>query len=122
MNTTRSIIKKITRIKAVIILLMAASIVSYATMGITSAGKNNIENPKRSLLSQKSSLKPGTFSLKSGYQFRGGQLFSTSVPKYINLNTVATYQIGKTVYTVPLKKQFLVGGKVSVGIQNQIIR
>jgi hypothetical protein len=109
MNTRSINIKQIIRIKAVMVGLIAFSMLSaYATMGIYSSGKNP-ERPKGKLLSQQSVLRPGTFSLKSGYLFRGGQLVTTSKPVYLNLNTVASYQIGKTTYTVPLKKQFLMG-------------
>jgi hypothetical protein len=102
-------IKKIARIKlSVFALIIVSAFGAYATMGIYNSGKNP-ERPKTRLLAQKSTLKPGTFSLKSGYEFRGGRLLTTNKPSYINLNGAATYQIGNTVYTVPLKKQFLMG-------------
>jgi len=109
MNTNSVNIKQITRVNIVMIALMAISVIgAYATMGIYNNGKNT-DKPKNKLFSQQSVLKPGTFTLKSGYLFRGGQLLSTTQPVYLNLNTVATYQIGKVSYTVPLKKQFLMG-------------
>jgi hypothetical protein len=110
MNKSVNNIKKIVRIKlSVFALIIASAFGAYATMGIYSSGKNS-DRPKTRLLAQKSTLKPGTFSLKSGYDFRGGRLLTTTTkPTYINLNGVATYQIGSTVYTVPLKKQFLMG-------------
>ncbi len=86
---------------------------AFATFSIYSAGKNIDKKPLRALLSQESALKPGTFSLKSGYNFRGGQLFSIQTPKYINLNAIASYQIGNTTYVLPLKKKILMG-KVSI--------
>ena len=109
MNTNSVNIKQVTRIKIVMVAFLALSIVSaYATLGIYNNGKNT-GRTKGKLLSQQSVIKPGTFTLKSGYLFRGGQLPATTKPVYLNLNTVATYQIGKTTYTVPLKKQFLMG-------------
>jgi hypothetical protein len=108
MNTSVNI-KQITRINIVMVAFLAVSVIgAYATMGIYNNGKNT-DRPKSKLLSQQSVLKPGTFTLKSGYLFRGGQLLTTTQPVYLNLNTVATYQIGKVTYTVPLKKQFLMG-------------
>jgi hypothetical protein len=122
MNTNRNHIRRFLRIPATMLALFAFSVFgAYATMGIYSSGKNT-DRPKSRLLAQKSALKPGTFTLKSGYVFRGGQLFTNVKPSYINLNSAATYQIGNTVYTVPLKKQLLMGGKLTVSIQNQIIR
>lgn len=118
---TRSNIKKIARIKLSVLVLLTVSVFgAYATMGIYASGKNS-DRPKTRLLSLQTTLKPGTFSLKSGYAFRGGQLISNSQPTYINLNGSATYQVGNTVYTVPLKKQIL-NGKFTVGVNSQVIR
>ena len=109
MNKSLNNIKKLARIKlSVFALIFVSAFGAYATMGIYNSGKNP-ERPRTKLLAQKSTLKPGTFSLKSGYEFRGGRLITTNKPSYINLNGVATYQIGNTAYTVPLKKQFLMG-------------
>lgn len=122
MNTNRSNIKKIARIKFSVLVLMTATVIgASATMGIYSTGKKS-DKPKTRLLAPQSAIKPGTFTLKSGYDFRGGQLISSSQPVYINLNSSATYQVGNTVYTVPLKKQLILNGKVKVGLQSQVIR
>jgi hypothetical protein len=122
MNTKRSNIKKIARIKLSVLILMTASVIgASATMGIYSSGKNS-DRPKTRLLAPQSALKPGTFSLKSGYAFRGGQLISSATPVVINLTGRATYQVGNTAYTVPLNKQLILNGKVKVGIQSQVIR
>ena len=87
---------------------------AFATFGIYNAGKTRDTKPHRSLLSPESSLKPGTFTLKSGYLFRGGQLFTPeAAPRYFNLNAVTSYQIGNTTYVLPLKKKILMG-KVSI--------
>ena len=110
MNTKGVNIVWITRVNIVMIALLIASAFSaYATLGVYNSGKNNIDKPKSKLFAQPSVLKPGTFTLQSGYLFRGGQLLTAAKPVYLNLNTAATYQIGKTTYTVPLKKQFLMG-------------
>jgi len=102
-------IRRITRTAVVMVSLLIVSTVSaYATLGVYTSGKN-VDKPNSKLFAQQTVLKPGTFTLKSGYLFRGGQLITTSKPVYLNLNTVATYQVGKTTYTVPLKKQFLMG-------------
>ena len=114
MNSASITLKKLFRIKIFVIALLTTSVMgAFATFGIYSIGKNIDKTPHRTFLSQESVLKPGTFSLKSGYIFRGGQLFTTQTPKYINLNAIASYQIGKTTYVLPLKKKILMG-KVSI--------
>lgn len=67
----------------------------------------------KSLLSSKSSTYTGSFSLRSGYNFRGSRVINTQENKYINLNTVVTYQKGHTTYIMPLKKKFALNGKVT---------
>jgi len=62
---------------------------------------------KKSLLSLKSSMRPGSFSLKSGYTYRGSQVMKAQDQQYINLNTPVSYQTGHTTYIVPLKKKVL---------------
>jgi hypothetical protein len=107
MSINRSTILKVFGRKAATIILVAGSAASaFAVLG---DGKN--KNPKnRSLLSNQTiSAAPGKFSLKSGYSFRGSQVIS-SEKKYINLNTVVTYQKGKTTYFVPFKKKIFVSG------------
>ena len=113
MNTSVNI-SKILRIKFFVIALLTTSVMgAFATFGIYNPGKTTDKKPRRALLAQESSLKPGTFSLKSGYLFRGGQLIASETPKYFNLNAVANYQVGSTTYVMPLKKKILMG-KVSI--------
>jgi hypothetical protein len=72
--------------------------------------------PKKSLLSNKT-VKPGSFSLKSGYTYRGNQVINTNQEtKYIRLNTTVTMQKGNTTYIVPLKKKVLLQNvKLDIG-------
>lgn len=88
------------------VVLLSASFAAFATLG---DGKKSaaLKNPLRSLLSYKTVLSPGTFSLKSGYNFRGSQVFKIEKDEFIRLNTVATYQKGNTTYILPLKKKVL---------------
>ncbi len=83
-------------------LLAVSAFVAFATLGDGNAKK---DAPRKSLLTNKVSLKPGTFSLQSGYSFRGSQVINSQDPKYVNLNTEVTYQIGHTTYTLPMKKK-----------------
>ena len=95
---------KILRRKVVVILLLAISAVTaFATLG---DGKSGKVKSKRSLLSDRNIVSTG-FSLKSGYTFRGNQVINTQTERYINLNTVVTYQKGNTTYILPLKKKVM---------------
>jgi hypothetical protein len=56
-----------------------------------------------------------SFSLKSGYNFRGTSVIGLSrQDKYLTLNTVITYEKGNTTYILPLKKKLLLD-KVKIG-------
>ena len=90
--------------------LAAITFGAFATLG---DGKSKNGNSSRSLLSDKTPLTPGTFSLQSGYSFRGNQVINTQEDKYITLNTYATYQQGRTTYVMPLKKKVVLNGKIT---------
>jgi hypothetical protein len=83
---------------------------AFATLG---DGKSKNGKAARPLLSVKTSVNPGLFSLESGYRFRGNQVINTQEDKYINLNTVVTYQQGRTTYVMPLKKKVILNGKIT---------
>ena len=96
--------KIVCRKLAVILLLAISAATAFATLG---DGKSGKIKPKRSLLSDKNISFTGSFSLKSGYTFRGSQVISTQSEKFINLNTIVTYQKGHTTYILPLKKKVM---------------
>ena len=83
---------------------MVCGATAFATLG---DGKAKSSRASHGLLSAKSSIAPGSFSLKSGYQFRGNQVISQNKDSYINLNMVVSYQKGHTTYVLPLKKKVL---------------
>ena len=97
------------KIAAIFLLIAISTAGAYATLG---EGNGKKEKP-RSLLTNKMSLRTGAFSLRSGYSYRGKQVINFDDTKYINLNTVITYQQGHTTYVLPLKK------KVSVNLTTQ---
>jgi hypothetical protein len=98
---------------SVLFLLAVSAIGAFATLG---DGKTKRDLPKKSLLSNKT-VKPGSFSLKSGYTYRGNQVINTNQEtKYIRLNTTVTMQKGNTTYIVPLKKKVLLQNvKLDIG-------
>lgn len=111
MKTNYSISQLSLKKIAILFLLAASTIGAFATLGTPGRGKK--EKAGKSLLSGKTSAYTGTFSLRSGYNFRGSRVISSQENKYINLNTVVTYQRGHTTYTVPLKKKIALNGKIT---------
>jgi hypothetical protein len=96
--------------KAIIIVLMGCFTVgAFATLG---DGKSNKSKPRK-LLSTKSPYTPGSFTLRSGYTYRGQQVIRPVENSYIDLTTVVTYQQGHTTYTIPLKKKVVLNNKVT---------
>ena len=112
MNTNAYISRATCKKIALSLLLGVFALVSSATLG---EGKLNRDKPRKSLLSSPSNIKPGAFSLRSGYTFRGNQVI-TRTENYINLNTVITFQQGRTSYVMPLKKKI----SLNLSTQNQV--
>ncbi|HYM92951.1 MAG TPA: hypothetical protein VET23_02355 [Chitinophagaceae bacterium] len=105
METNSNILLKVTKRKLLVcVLLLISTVGAFATLG---DGKTRSTNPKRSLLSDRTLISPGKFSLKSGYNFRGSQVINFESGRYININAVVTYQKGNSTYIVPLKKRVL---------------
>ncbi len=108
MTVLRSMLRKK---MAVLVLVAVSAIGAFATLG---DGKIKHENPKRSLLSDKSALAGGgSFSLRSGYSYRGSHVINPLGQKYLIINTTVTYQKGHTSYTVPLKKKMILDNKIT---------
>ena len=109
----------VSRKLAVILLLFISAAGAYATLG---DGKSKSTVPRSSLLSNRTSLKLGSFSLKSGYTYRGNKVINNSGEKrYIQLNTVVTLQKGNITYIVPLKKKAILNN-VKFDISNRQLR
>jgi hypothetical protein len=109
----------ISRKLAVILLLVISAAGAYATLG---DGKSKSAVPKSSLLSNRTSLKPGSFSLKSGYSYRGNKVINNySEKRFIRLNTVVTVQKGNISYIVPLKRKAILNN-VKIDISNRQLR
>ena len=100
---TKMIVKKIISRKAVVIFLSIISVAAFASLG---DGKKS-DKGKRSLLSNKSGLQNNTFSLKSGYNFRGNQVINLNTQSYINTSTVVSFRKGHTTYVLPMKKKVI---------------
>ena len=110
MQTNSNILPKALRGATAIVLLLAATIGAFGALG---DGKSTDTKPaKKSLLSAKPEVRPGYFTLRSGYKFRGSQVINTTNSTYINLNTTATYQQGNTTYIVPIQKKAILNDKI----------
>jgi hypothetical protein len=96
---------------AIASLLAATTIGAFATLG-TGRDKKG-KTGKSSLLSIRTYQNPGSFSLHSGFNFRGSQVISNQENKYITLNTMVSYQQGHTTYIMPLKKKVALNGRVT---------
>jgi len=89
---------------------------AYATLG---DGNKKTDKPKTKILSGRTTSKPGSFSLKSGYNYRGNSVINTETNKRtIRLNTVVTVQKGRTTFIVPLKKNVVLN-KVKLDLGNR---
>lgn len=109
-----NIIRIISRKLVVVLLIAVSAAASFATLG---DGNKKSTLPKTSLLSSKTN-KPGSFSLRSGYAYRGNNVLNTAQPakRYISINTNVTYQRGNTTYIVPLKKKVILSNvKIDIG-------
>ncbi len=100
----------------VTILIAATTIVSFGALG---DGNKRPDLKKKSPLLSGKTYYQGSFSLRSGYTYRGSRVLTTqSNNQYINLNTVVTHQRGNTTYIVPLKKKVILD-KVKIELGNR---
>ena len=116
MSINQSTILSILRRKtAVVVLLAGSAVYSFAIKPIL--GDDKGKNANRSLLQNNQTAVPSRFTLKSNYNYRGRQIMNDQRQQaYINLNTVVTYQKGKTTYIVPLKKKVYINQTSGFGI------
>lgn len=103
---------------AALVLLLSTAVAGFATLGDGKSKRSDI-TPGTSLLTARKALKPGTFTLKSGYIFRGNEVINLNQSKQvIRLNTTATVQKGNLTFTVPVKKN-VIFDKVKIDISNR---
>lgn len=103
----------------IILLFACTGAGAFATLG---DGNKNTGKPSKPVLSARTVNKPGTFSLKSGYSYRGSSVLSATAEKRtIRLNTVGTVQKGKTTFIVPLRKNVVLN-KVKLDLGNRQFR
>ncbi len=119
MNHPKKTILTVGKKLGILATVVALAMASYATLG---DGKINKENPKKATLLSNKKKESASFSLNSGYSFRGSQVINTeSEQKYVRLNTVVVLKKGNTTFTVPLKKKVIVD-KVKIDLSNRQFR
>lgn len=100
MNLTSVITNKFFRRKIVTAVFVSASLAAFAALG--DGGGKKIAAKNTAVVYNYSK----TFSLRSGFNYKSDDFLSTPEnKKFILLNTVVTYQSGKTTYIMPLKKK-----------------
>lgn len=99
--------------------LSLLTIGAFATLGKGSKSSSNPGNGL-GLLSSRSLVRPGSFSLRSGYDFRGSKVINTE-KKYFSLTTTINVQKGNTTYVLPLKKKVLISN-IRIDLGNRQFR
>lgn len=100
------------------LLILFSGLFAYATLG--ESRRKSAKRKTQLNLSSRVAAVPGTFSLKSGYEFRGRSVIreeNTSV----RVNTVVSLQKGNHIYSLPLKREILTH-RVKLSIGNQSLR
>lgn len=111
--------KVIGRKLSVILLIAVSAVASFATLG---EGNKKASRTKTSSLLSSRTNTPGSFTLRSGYTYRGNQVIKGQTQKkYISLNTTVTYKKGNTTYIVPLKKKVVLSN-VTFELGNRQLR
>ena len=91
--------KTVSRKAATLFVIAVSTVAAFAALGDGKSKKNN-----NSLLNNKTTVAPGRFSLKSGYQYRGSQIINQNKSdNYVTLNSLVTYQKGNMTYILPVK-------------------
>ncbi len=113
MRISATILKPYLKRKLVTALFISLSVAAFATLG-EGGKKASAPRNKNVLSSRAPAYNYKTFSLKSGYNYRGNSFLNTdSKDRFVMLNTVMTFQKGNATYILPLKKKLVLNGKVT---------
>jgi hypothetical protein len=117
MKSQKAIFNIFSKKTAALLIISAMAFAAFASLG-----DGNSKGSRASLVNRKSSVTPGKFSLKSGYQYRGSQVINqSSAGNTITLNSLVTYQKGNITYVLPMKTKVNTQKiKVSVGIPQMV--
>jgi hypothetical protein len=107
MNLNAKIKCLLKRKLATAVFITASSAAAFATLG---DGGGKPEQRGYLYASRPANFSSRDFSLRSGYNYRTNNLFTSNTPqkeKFVLLNTVTTIQRGNTTYIMPLKKKVI---------------
>jgi hypothetical protein len=105
LKNKRTILLKFLGRKLVVILLITGSTAAaFATLGDGNKKSSGKDKPSKSLLTNKSRTN-NTFSLRSGYYFRGSHVLSAQNNRYVNMHTTLKYKKGSATYVLPVQKK-----------------
>jgi hypothetical protein len=102
-------------------LLGVATLIVVSTFASLGLGKKKAASTGKRLLSSKVLSYNGSFTLKSGYSFRGNVILDNSTTRVIQLNTDVITKKGNYELSIPLRKTTLVN-KVKIQLGNQTLR
>jgi hypothetical protein len=102
---------------AIALLLAITTAGAFATLGDGKVKKR--DRSSKALLTNKTQT--NSFSLRSGYSFRGSQVINTEAKRYVNFNTSFTFQKGNTTFVLPMKKKVILDN-VKIDISNRQLR
>lgn len=93
--------------KLATLVLLTASLAAFATLG-EGGKKNEMPQSGKNLLSARSAVvNYKSFSLRSGYNYRGNKVLSNNSNNYIILNQPVLVERGNQTYIVPLRRKVL---------------
>lgn len=107
MRISTKISSKLLKRKLATLLLVTASVAAFATLGDGGTPKKPTQG--KTLLTHKPVYNYKLFSLKTGYNYRGNNIFGhqKTENKYVTQNTLITYEKGNTTYILPMKKKLV---------------
>lgn len=89
--------KRLIKRKVATVVLLTASLAAFATLGDGGGKKGQ----------KLHTFSPNSFSLRSGYNYKSNNLFTSRTVNYLTLNTTITLQKGNTTYVMPMKRKIL---------------
>lgn len=99
-------------------LLMLITVGAFATLG---DGKKKSSVAAKKLLSSQTQKFDGSFSLRSGYNFRGNTILEPDQKIVIRINTNVLVGKGNNSFTVPIKGKAIIS-KLKIELGNRDLR
>lgn len=114
LQIAKEVVLKTMLLGAAVLFMVSA----YASLGL---GKKKSAAASKKILSNKVVNYSSSFSLKSGYNFRGSAILDNPTTRVIQLNTDVITKQGNYELAIPLRKTTLVN-KVKIEFGNQTLR